>query len=436
MTRHRGLFLFCAATVCASALVVVLGSCGADDGAHADGDGDSGSDGDDDGHEGPSGDDEASEVCPRPFRDDWRVEHEGAFEGLDDSGEPRILGMTIGTPDPFGDNFLNRGDVIVDFTGEPGTIRVELRRFTFACDDSAAADVFAKLSLWAYDESTATPKRPAEMDPASDCRDGEGGWRDGCAIYVYYDGQNQLERAGADIRVTLPPDYRQSLDILTSDNIVEDSYPNRGNVCIDGLHGSADIELASGIAHVRMAADATPAPACPPDKVADCTDVGDPTTIAASEGAWSKNCACATQLMMGSVSIEADAPYAADIVVDAPADLWASITAENEAGGGGADTCPVAIEDYGGAFVPDAAQHDPAEPWRLIGDANRPSEAALAGGGYAVHLVSAACDPVAAVESPDAWEPDVEVPSAETRGFISLCSGCLGDDPCADLAGG
>ncbi len=382
-------------------------------------------------------DNNPSVVMQEPFRDEWRTEHEGNIELLNDDEDntPRITNIIVGTPDPFGDNFLNRGDVIVDFTGEEGKIKIELRRFTFANNETAAEEeIYPKIELWAYNASQSSPKKPADMEEDADCTDDAEDWLDQCAIYIYYDGQNQLERAGADIRVTLPPDYRQGIEILATDNLIEDAYPNHGDVCINNLNASADITLESGVALVKMADDVTPAPGCSAAGIKDCTDVDDDTTFASMEGLWTSNCACAKNLDMGSLTVEADAPYSANITVDTPVALWTSITAENEAGGGD-ETCPVSVEDYGSAFVPDEATFDPNEPWFLKGDANKPSEAALAGGGFAFKLTSAACNPVAAVENPSDWKPDDTNPEAETRGFITVCSGCLGDDPCADLPG-
>jgi hypothetical protein len=318
--------------------------------------------------------DNPSVVAQEPFRDGWVTEYEGDFDTIDEDADnvPRITNLIIGTPDPFGDNFINRGDVIVDFTGESERIKIEMRRFTFANNETAAEeDVYDKLELWAYNASTGTPKKPDEMEEDADCTDDAEAWLDGCAIYVYYDGQNQLERAGADIRVTLPADYRQEVTILTSDNLIEDTYPNHGNVCINNLNAHADVTLESGVAHVKMADDVTPAPQCPAALVNDCINIDEPGTTANLEGEiWSRNCACANMLLMGSVSVEADEPYSADITVDTPIDLWASVRAENEAGGSGADTCPVELTDYGDRFTFDEMQYDPAEPWRVIGDAN------------------------------------------------------------------
>jgi hypothetical protein len=380
----------------------------------------------------PGGTSDGKTVQQEPFRDSWRTEHEGDFDLLDDDDVPRILSLTIGTPDPFGDNFINRGDVIVDFTGEDGRIKIEMRRFTFAnSEEEAEEEVFDKLDLWAYNANTGTPKRPADMEEDADCTDDAEAWLDGCAIYVYYDGQNQLERAGADLRVTLPADYRQQLDIVTSDNIREDTYPNHGNVCVNSLNAVADIELESGVAFVKMAADASPAPVCDAVGIKDCTDTTDPTTTASIEGLWSSKCICANMLKMGSLTVEAEAPRAANITVDAPAEFWASITAENEAGNSGEDVCPVSIEDFN-SFVPNEAQFDPDQPWRLIGDANIPSDVALAGGGYAMKLTSSECAPVASVEKPKDWDAEADDPDTEVRGHVTVCAGCLGDNPCED----
>lgn len=379
---------------------------------------------------GCAGDKNPMVVAQEPFREDWTVEHEGDFDVLDDEKMPRITSLTIGTPDPFGENFLNRGDVIVDFTGESGRIKIEFRRFTFAANEDAAEDdSYEKLSLWAYNANTTNPKPPKDMEEDADCTDDAEAWLDGCAIYVYYEGQNQLERAGVDIRVTLPPDYRQTIDILTSDNTIEDTYPNRGNVCINNLNASADVELESGIAVVKMASDVTPAPGCDPASVNDCTNVDDPGTFASMEGLWTKNCACAKNLDMGSLTVQAKKPYAADITVDAPVDLWTSISAENEAGDG-EDVCPIVQDGFGDRFVPDPMQYDPDEPWRSIGDTNKPSDAALSGGGFAFKLTSADCAPVAAVEDPKDWDPDNDDPEADVRGNIEICAGCLDDNPC------
>ena len=221
MTHHGGLFRSCA-------ILVSLAGCGQCGGSS---NGDSG--GDDGGDDG--------DVDSRPFRDEWRVVHDGAFAAYDEDGEPRITKISIGTPDPSGDNFVNRGDVIVDFTGEPGRIVIELRRFTFASSQASAEDVYGRLGLWTYDTDVGTPKRPEEMDADADCTGVDEPWRDNCAIYVYYNGQNQLARSGADIRVTLPPDYRQELAIATIDNVAEDSYPNRGDVCISNLNATATV---------------------------------------------------------------------------------------------------------------------------------------------------------------------------------------------------
>jgi len=302
---------------------------------------------------------------------------------------------------------------------------IELRRFTFASSQARAEDVYGRLGLWTYDTDVGTPKRPEEMDADADCTSADEPWRDNCAIYVYYEGQSQLERSGADIRVTLPADYRQELAIATIDNLAEDSYPNRGDVCISNLNATATVELASGVAFVSLAREAGPAPGCAPELVEECENHPD--------GAWSRACACVET--MGLVDVVAADPYTADITIDVPDTLWTTIRAENEAGGGGPAVCPIALGDIG-TFMPDPTQYDPSQPWRIIGDTNRPSDAAFPGGGYGVHLVSGGCGPVATVETPDEWLPDPDAPPDDDRGALTVCSGCLADKTCDDLLPG
>jgi hypothetical protein len=322
-------------------------------------------------------------VSQQPFRDEWRVEHEGPLGAIDS--------ITIGSSLGSQDNFVNRGDVIVEHDPTMGdTIRIELRRFTFAGDETEAAEIFEKLELWA-NRATDSPKKPAEVPDADRCIDA---WQDDCAILLYYNGQSQLARAGADIRVTLPATYRGEITIATSDNVQEDSYPNRGNVCVRGLCGSADIQVQNGLVSVSIASDA------------------EHTGFAAAR------------------SLE---KASAEITVDVPSDLWTSIDAhmqsERDLEG---MPCPAVV-----VGLPNV-EYDPEHPAlgrHVIGDANRPDDAEL-GAGYGVQISSAACDPVASVESPLEWNDDDVEPEPETRGALVVCSGCIADQPCDALLPG
>ncbi|MBC8068489.1 MAG: hypothetical protein IAG13_09155 [Deltaproteobacteria bacterium] len=368
--------------------------------------------------------------------------HEGEFRILDDEGDPFISDLQIGNSLGSNDNFVNRGDVIVNFDGPADQIKIEFRRFTFAEDEEGAQDDFDKLSLWAYNANTGTPKKPADMEEEARCggEDDDGNplpWQQDCAIYVYYDGQNQLKRAGADIRVTLPPNYRQDIGIATADDVTEDAYPNRGNICVSNLNGTVDADLQSGLAFVTLAADVTPSPKCEqanPEGFQGCIDFDDPAT----EGpdAWSQNCGCfSSNLELGRVTIESLAPSSANITVDTTLpDLWTSFraenTGENQLNG---KHCPSAVE---GLSDLEYTQMDVNQPWRLVGVSNFPSEMAPGGAGFTLQLTSNGCEPVSSVEAPDDFDPKVTDPESEVRGNVKVCAGCLAGRSCEDLLPG
>jgi len=139
----------------------------------------------------------------RPSRDAWDVVASAEFvhTTMDDEGRPitQIGDVIVGGLE-YNSNFANRGDVIVNFDGPANRILVEFRRFTVNTSENEAQDDFAAMGLWAFNTQVGTPSRPQDMDPDSDCTDT---WLPGCAIRAYYDGQTQLGRAGADIRVRL-----------------------------------------------------------------------------------------------------------------------------------------------------------------------------------------------------------------------------------------
>lgn len=376
-----------------------------------------------------------------PFRDKWRVVHEGPFQVFNDDGAPNITDLTIGNALGYNDNFVNRGDVIVEFTGAADQIKIEFRKFTFAETDADAQDDFDKLSLWAYNASTGSPKKPADMEEDTRCggEDDDGNplpWLNDCAIYVYYDGLNQLQRSGTDIRVTLPANYRQDLAISTADDVTEDTYPNRGNICVSNLNATVDAELQSGLAFVTLAPDTTPSPKCEqsePAKLQDCLDFDDPMT----EGpdTWSKSCGCFTgNYELGRVKIDSLKPSSANLTVDTVnPDLWAAFRAENAGMHGPDKDCASAVEGLNNLTF---SQNDATQPWRLVGEANHPSPAAPAGAGFSLQLTSNGCEPVAAVESPKDWDADVADPESDLRGIVTVCAGCLAGKSCDDLLPG
>jgi hypothetical protein len=377
--------------------------------------------------ESTAGDDAAALQCRdgsldlAPFRDEWRVEADVAFEH--EGGA--ITALTVGGL-LYDKNFANRGDVIVTYDAPPDRIVVEMRRFTFGASAQSAQDDFDALSLWAYNSSGTRPQPPLDMLPKHDCV-ASGAWRNECTIRVYYDGQSQLVRTGADLRVRLPADYTGQLDIVTEDNDAEGNYLNRGNVCVDGLAGATSVELGSGVAFVRVA-DVAPTPTCPPADVAACE--------AWPEGAWSSACPCiAAGYAFGGVSVRTTAPAAADATVDLPADLWSAVRMANE--GPGQDAADPALHCDAALDLPNltfATFEGNDFPWESNALSNLPSEAATLGAGFTVNLTSSGCAPVEAVENPDEFDcTGQQEMMSEERGNLRTCEGCLGVASCDDL---
>lgn len=382
----------------------------------------------------------------QPFRDMWRTEADVAFEHTIEAGGEvmtQIADIIIGGRES-NDNFANRGDVIVNFDGPADRIMVEFRRFTTNTSEDAAEDDYEAMSLWAFNTSVSTPSKPDDMDPATNCV--SGGWLNACGVRVYYDGQSQLSRAGADIRVTLPADYRQSVNIITEDADEDEDYLNRGNVCVNGTNGTVDVEMQSGEAYIIVSDEATPAPVCgappntksmPSSLVDQCNRLQDDE---GNNAAWSTDmgmidgsiaaCACAMEGVYGVVKVESDDSSSANITVDSPADLWAAITVENQ--GDNPEDCTASIgvpnlvldESVGNEFA-----------WEAKGTANAPSDAVTPGAGYNIQVRSGQCNPVASTENPDDF---VGVNNGmdqktEQRGNLTVCSDCLRGMSCDAL---
>lgn len=383
----------------------------------------------------------------RPFRDAWRVEHEGPFHVLDAAGDPFIRSLRIGRDHAFNDNFSNRGDVIVRFDGPPDTIRVELRRFAFAFDDENADEQMSRLLLWARDADIDAPQPSRRLDDTSRCDgvDVDGvvrPWRDGCAIYVEYDGLSQLARVGADIRITLPPDYRELLSIATQDNDEEAAYPNRGDVCVVDSQADLEVQLGSGRTFVRMAlgtlggdpaAPPNPMPACPDRAVKACNEFVDPIT--GEPAPWAPECPCVAEgYTAAGVRVIAETPAASDIVVDVRARTWANFRLENLGGvTPQQERCTAQLVGFpNGAVTLDDRGFEAMA--RTVGSVH--AIAGATAGGLDVELVSGACARVGEVGSPEAFEAlreDDEEPPTELRGNLQLCADCLALRSCDEL---
>jgi hypothetical protein len=356
-------------------------------------------------------------VSLEPFRDGWHVEAELPFPA--DITMLRIGGRA------YQDNFANRGDVIVQYEAGIDTIKIEMRRFTMALSPESAEEDFAALSLWAYASNQTSPKRPADMDPTRKCD--ASAWLDDCAIRVYYDGQSQPSRSGADFRITLPASYRESIRIITEDSDADSDYINRGTVCVKDLPGSAEIELANGVASVILADDVRPIPSCTDAQIAACETWQHDDAPAP----WHPDCDCVQQTdnAWGSVRVESRDGAAADITIDAPSQLWMSITARNEGPNTQGETHCNAIID-----LPQVeGQHD--HPWDFTGNTPPPSPSAV--GGYATMAISKDCSPVSFSPSPEALGGTGDGSSTyPLRGDLTICSGCIRSLDCDALIDG
>ncbi|MEM9454609.1 MAG: hypothetical protein AAGF11_10550 [Myxococcota bacterium] len=345
-----------------------------------------------------------------PFRDEWRVAADQPFDhtGTNADGDPvaQIFQLTIGGRES-NNNFANRGDVIVNFDGPADRILVEMRRFTFAANEEAAEEDYEDLVLWAYNASSVG--RPQDQEEEDNCNsvDANGvpaGWINDCDVRVYFDGQNQLRRSGADLRVTLPPDYRQDFSVITQDNVEDDNYFNRGNVCISNLFASAQVETESGNVWVSLDPEIYEAPKCSPDQIANCEEWTVEDEMGEDVPApWASECSCISQGggQFGQLQVDNRDNNSSDITVDIPGGLWTSITAQNqgmmqtEAG----DHCDALVS------VPNAEADTTGNdfPWQAKFFTNYPGESAIRGAGFNIQVISSECGPVAYTESPEGY---------------------------------
>ena len=369
-----------------------------------------------------------------PFRDAWRTEIDTDFPYLDGDGKAQITSILIGGR-TFSDNFANRGDVVVKFTGPDNRIKVEVRRFAFAPDVDGAKAEFDKLWLWAYAESPTSPKPPKPdddsleppPDPADESLNCENGWMDGCGIRMYYYGQAQPSRAGADIRVTLPASYRHKVDIVTEDNAFDDDYLDRGNVCVENANQSAlSTTTESGRVYILTSPDLTPGPLCTQTQIEACetwTDDND------NPAAWDPQCPCQS---FGSLNLSTFDAGAANITADIPATLWASMNLKNDDSPEAAGDCTATIDP---ALNPEIDPTTADVPYKTRGEINHPSDAAIQGGGFNIQMSSAQCAVIAYTEDPNDYvgkDNSADQPE-EVRGNLEVCSGCLSGMSCEDL---
>lgn len=352
----------------------------------------------------------------RPFRAEWTQEAVIPFVHTGAEGEILISKVSIGGP-AGPDNFANRGDVVVLFDGAPDTMTVDLRRFTMASSDASADAQLDLLGLWAYEGSLLLPR---DKDADEQCL---GGWRSECQLRVYAEAQTQREVAGADIRVHLPPDYRGVVEVQTEDDSALSDYLNRGDVCIDGLPGSADVHLQSGRAWVRLADEVTPTPTCPAADVAACESY----SVLDAEGQpvaapWASECPCvASGHAYGRVTVDSRNLDITDVKVDIPPGLWGSLKLVNRLTEALVRDCTATVSLPGEDLELDVPNNAAAAGGLM----NYPGESAVSGAGYRLSLQSGTCGPVAFTEGPDGFVGRGGEQDVERRGDLEVCSGCI-----------
>lgn len=334
----------------------------------------------------------AEDTVRHPFVDDWRVEVDAEFPHVVD-GEVKISSIGIGGLTTQ-DNFANRGDVIVKAGGPEGRILVEMRRFTWRETEKDAQLDFETTELLAH---TGSLEPPYELSEDNRCalRDPDdpeklSPWQDACSIRLYYNGQIQPSRLGADFRVTLPASYRGAIFVTTDDNDQKEDYFDRGNVCVEDLFASLDAELESGTAYVLFEREATPLSCDAPD-LQDCTDFG---------------------------STKVETTGRATVAIDVPQGLWAELCLNSDGD----------IEvDW-----PAAEIDPPDESCKMSAEANRPAEYTPGEEGpYTIVVSTGGGDVPEHTDNPGDYPGSTDQPGQGTA--VRLCAGCIVPATCDDL---
>lgn len=381
----------------------------------------------------PDSDDNSSGVS-QPFREGgWTLVVDQPFQVYAEDGTVNIGSLRIGSEG--GDNFRNRGDVIVLYA-DVDRITVEMRKFTQVDSQGLADADYENLSIWG--STSSLPPPPFNLDDEDNCVDPQfqAPWQDGCQIAVFYDGQTQVDRSGADLRVTLPKEFIFTLTVVTEDNGADSDYQNRGNVCIENLPGSADISLSNGSAYVILDESMPEMPECPDDLRIECENAG-----------WDPNgCGCLAQgFSFSQVKINSNDGQAADGWVDVPGtgNFWVGYNLRNDGQNTPGDDTPgalceaVAMDSAGVVRLSDNTDLGQA-PNTNQGSINYPGDPATEGAGYNIQMTSDECDSPLATETPSAFVGVGNGPEqdSEERGNLTICSGCVRSIGCDALIPG
>ncbi|MBL4685133.1 MAG: hypothetical protein JKY37_11130, partial [Nannocystaceae bacterium] len=342
----------------------------------------------------------SGDAGPRhPQQGDWHVDR---FQFVHADGQ--ISGLRIGGSQ-FDFNFINRGDITVVYDAKPDTLVVEWRPFATSTSERIEGEL-ARLTPWYADQNF---DRPTLADAAeSSGRCGPNVWTDGCGIRAHYDGRSQTARSGIDFRVHLPPDFVGKLEVTTEDNVRDDDYQNRGNVCLWDLPGSANIEVEQGLVFVKLADSLQATPTCPAADIEACHADG-----------WSTACPCITDSHgFGQLSINA---IKSDIVIDITPGVWTRWVADTPTAG----ECVATIDVVG-------AELDGSDAQAASGQAEYPP-GATAGGGYFVRAESDDCGSVTYTQDPDLFVAGSKGSVDPRRGDITICENCIRATSCENL---
>lgn len=337
----------------------------------------------------------------------------GDIEAYVDSWETVVVGpasvlehLSIGDRST-NDNFANRGDIEVRYVEGVEQVTVEMQRFTVARSPEIAEASFARISAWAYDLSTPAPPS-ASMN--GDLCFAEG--NDGCYVRAYYDGQIQPIRDGVNFRVTLPAEWRGTLELTTEDNIASgvETYPDRGDVRVDGARGDVAVDLDSGNVEIRVSAEIA--------HYAGCTG----SEACEAAGFDPSQCECDQPT---NITVANAAGQASNVTIDlGDPGRWYTVDLDNRGSFSAHDAfvCTATIDCApfdACALDPDFADvehHTRAE-------LNYPGSPAPAGGGIRIAVVSEDCDNI--LYAVDEWDYQADPLPEERRGDLQLCVGCL-----------
>jgi len=382
---------------------------------------------------GCPGEDTGTSVS-EPYRDEWRTVIDQPFATEGDGAVTSIQIGSTGVGSGAG-NFHNRGDVIVQYH-DSDRILVEMRKFTMAESQELADDDFDKLSIWGSTGSL--PNIPYNLSEEDNCVDpnGEMAWQSGCTVAVFYDGQQQAERSGADLRVTLPRTFIYDLTVETEDNAEDSDYQNRGNVCIEGLPGSADVSLSNGTAWVILDESMPEMPECP-----------DMQRIPCEESNWdTTTCGCLiNDFSFSQVKVASNDAQSTDVFVDIPSggDFWVAHNLRNDGENEPGDETPGAlcesvVDGSAGTVTLNEGIDLGTAPNVNQGMINYPGEPATPGAGFSIQASSDSCQVVSATEDPDNFVGlgMGSEQKSEERGNLTICAGCLRNSGCADLIPG